>query len=142
MLSNFRRLTFYHMKTDPRNIWLLFSLSVISDSLWPHGLQKPAFPVLHHLLELAQTHVQSVMPSSHLIRCCPLLLLPPIRPSIRVFSNESTLRMRSPVQKLSWPSATKLGYPAVERAMGCCNIRDKPVQCRRPQFDSWVGKIP
>uniref|UniRef100_A0AC11DXX1 Uncharacterized protein n=2 Tax=Ovis aries TaxID=9940 RepID=A0AC11DXX1_SHEEP len=40
--------------------------------------------------------IESVMPSSHLILCCPLLLLPPIPPSIRVFSNESTLRM-------SWP---------------------------------------
>ena len=38
--------------------------------------------------------IKSVMPSSHLILCCPLLLLPPIPPSIRVFSNESTLRMR------------------------------------------------
>ena len=37
---------------------------------------------------------KSVMPSSHLILCCPLLLLPPIPPSIRVFSNESTLLMR------------------------------------------------
>ena len=36
------------------------------------------------------------MPSSHLILCCPLLLLPPIPPSIRVFSNESTLRRRWP----------------------------------------------
>ena len=36
------------------------------------------------------------MPSSHLILCCPLLLLPPIPPSIRVFSNESTLHMRRP----------------------------------------------
>ena len=36
------------------------------------------------------------MPSSHLIFCCPLLLLPPILPSIRVFSNESTLRMKWP----------------------------------------------
>ena len=40
--------------------------------------------------------MKSMMPSSHLILCCPLLLLPPIPPSIRVFSNESTLRM-------SWP---------------------------------------
>ena len=40
--------------------------------------------------------IESVMPSSHLIRCRPLLLLPPIPPSIRVFSNESTLRMRWP----------------------------------------------
>ena len=40
--------------------------------------------------------IESVMPSSHLILCCPLLLLPPIPPSIRVFSSESTLRMRWP----------------------------------------------
>ena len=42
------------------------------------------------------TSIESVMPSSHLILCRPLLLLPPIPPSIRVFSNESTLRMRWP----------------------------------------------
>ena len=40
--------------------------------------------------------IESVMPSSHLILCRPLLLLPPNAPSIRVFSNESTLRMRWP----------------------------------------------
>ena len=40
--------------------------------------------------------IESVMPSSHFVLCCPLLLLPPIPPSIRVFSNESTLRMRWP----------------------------------------------
>ena len=40
--------------------------------------------------------IESVMPSSHLILCHPLLLLPPIPPSIRVFSNESVLRMRWP----------------------------------------------
>ena len=40
--------------------------------------------------------IESVMPSSHLILCRPLLLLPPIPPSIRVFSNESTLHMRRP----------------------------------------------
>ena len=40
--------------------------------------------------------IESVMPSSHLILCCPLLLLPPIPPSIRVFSNESTLH-------ITWP---------------------------------------
>ena len=57
----------------------------------------PGFPVLHHLPGFAQTHVHRVvMLSSHLILCCPLLLLPPIPPSIRVFSNESTLRMRWP----------------------------------------------
>ena len=40
--------------------------------------------------------IESVMPSSHIIFCHPLLLLPPISPSIRVFSNESTLRTRWP----------------------------------------------
>ena len=40
--------------------------------------------------------IEAVMPSSHLILCRPLLLLPPVLPSIRVFSNESTLRMRWP----------------------------------------------
>ena len=45
---------------------------------------------------LRLTSIESVMPSSHLILCRPLLLLPPILPSIRVFSNESTLRMRWP----------------------------------------------
>ena len=43
---------------------------------------------------LRLTSIESVMPSSHLILCCPLLLLSPIPPSIRVFSNESTLHMR------------------------------------------------
>ena len=42
------------------------------------------------------TSIESVVPSSHLILCHPLLLLPPIPPSIRVFSTESTLRMRWP----------------------------------------------
>ena len=42
------------------------------------------------------TSIESVMPSSHLILCCPLFLLPSIPPSIRVFSNESTLHMRWP----------------------------------------------
>ena len=45
---------------------------------------------------LKLTSIESMMPSSHLILCCPLFLLPPIPPSIRVFSNESTLRMKWP----------------------------------------------
>ena len=57
----------------------------------------PGLPVHHQLSEFTQTQsIESVMPSSHLILFHPLLLLPPIPPSIRVFSNESTLRMRWP----------------------------------------------
>ena len=52
----------------------------------------PGLLVHHQFLESTQTHViESVMPSSHLILCRPLLLLPPILPSIKVFSSESTL---------------------------------------------------
>ena len=64
----------------------------------PMNRSTPGLPVHHQLPEFTQTHVQkSVMPSSHLILCRPLFLLPPNPPSIRVFSNESTLRMRWPM---------------------------------------------
>ena len=63
----------------------------------PMKCTTPGLPVHHQLLEFTQTHaLQSVMPFSHLIVCHPLLLLPPIPPSITVFSNESTLSMRWP----------------------------------------------
>ena len=67
------------------------SRSVVSDFLRLHESQhaRPPCPS-------ATPGVHSVMPSSHLILCRPLLLLPPIPPSIRVFSNESTLHMRWP----------------------------------------------
>ena len=61
----------------------------------PTDCSTPGFPVLHHLLEFAQTQsIESVVPSSHLILCGPLLLLPSIFPSTRVFSNESALHIR------------------------------------------------
>ena len=62
-----------------------------------HELQHARPPLHHQLPEFTQfTSIESGMPSSHLILGRPLLLLPPIPPSIRVFSNESTLRMRWP----------------------------------------------
>ena len=74
------------------------SRSVISDSLWPHESQhaRPPCPSPTPGVHSDSTSIKSVMPSSHLILCRPLLLLPPIPPSIRVFSNESTLHMRWP----------------------------------------------
>ena len=56
----------------------------------------PGLPVHHQLTQFKLMSIESVMPSSHLILCRPLLLLPPIPPSIRVFSSESTLHMRWP----------------------------------------------
>ena len=61
----------------------------------PMNRSTPGLPVHHQLPEFTQTQVHRVvMPSSHLILCHPLLLLPSIPPSIRVFSNMSTLHMR------------------------------------------------
>ena len=63
----------------------------------PMNLSTPGLPVHHQLLEFTQTHVHRVSePSSHLILCRPLLLLPSIFPSIRVFSDESGLCVRWP----------------------------------------------
>ena len=63
----------------------------------PKDCSTPGFPVLHYLLELIQTHVHlSVVPSNHVILCHPLLLLPSIFPSIRVFSKELVLHIRWP----------------------------------------------
>ena len=65
----------------------------------PVNCSMPGPPVHHQLLEFTQTHVHQVGDAiwpSHLILCCPLLLLPLIPPSIRVFSKESTLCMRWP----------------------------------------------
>ena len=57
----------------------------------------PGLPVHHQLPSSPKLMcIESVMPSGHLILCCPLLLLPPIPPRIRLFSNESTLHMRWP----------------------------------------------
>ena len=67
----------------------------MSDSLRLHGLQYARLPCpSHSLLKLMSTEL--VMPSNHLILCHPLLLLPSIFPSIKVFSNESVLRIRWP----------------------------------------------
>ena len=74
-----------------------FSHSFVFDSLWPHESQHARPPCPSPTPRVpSNTSIESVMPSSHLILCRPLLLLPPIPPSIRVFSNDSTLRMRWP----------------------------------------------
>ena len=68
---------------------LVLSHYAVSDSLRPHGLQ-------HTRSLLRFMSIELLMPSNHLILCHPLLLLPSIFPSIRVFSNESALHIRWP----------------------------------------------
>ena len=75
-----------------------FSRSVVSDSLRPHESQRTRPPCPSPTPRgYSLMSIKSVMPSNHLILCPPLLLLPSIFPSIRVFSNELVLHIR-------WPS--------------------------------------
>ena len=70
----------------------------------PINRTTPGLPGHHQLLEFTRLmSIESVMPSSHLILCRPLLLLPPIPPNLRVFVNESTLHMR-------WPKYWSFSY--------------------------------
>ena len=83
---------------DQTDASVQFSRLVVSDSLWTHESQHaspPSLSITNSWSLLKLMPIESVMPSSHLI-LCPLLLLPLIPPSIRVFSNESTLHMRWP----------------------------------------------
>ena len=69
----------------------------MSKFLQPYGLQHARFPCLSYLLEFAPIQsIDLMMSSTHFILCHPLLLLPSIFPSIRVFSNESALHIRWP----------------------------------------------
>ena len=76
--------------------------------------RTPGFPVHHQLPELTQTHViESVMPSNHLILCCPLLP-PSVFPSIRTFSNESVLHIRwSKYWSFSFSISPSNGHPGL-----------------------------
>ena len=74
-----------------------FSRSVMSDSATPWiAASQASLSIINSQSSLKLTSIESAMPFSHLILCRPLLLLPSIPPSIRVSSNESTLRMRWP----------------------------------------------
>ena len=68
----------------------------MSNSLQPHGLQQASLSVTNSQSLLKLMSIKSVMPSNHLILCYPLLFLPSILPSIRVFSNESVVPIRWP----------------------------------------------
>ena len=82
----------------PCVLLLLFSHSVVSDFLWCHGQQHARLPCPSLSSRVCSDSCPSGQwwPSNHLILCRPLLLLPPIAPSIRVFSDESALLIRWP----------------------------------------------
>ena len=73
-----------------------------------------SFTISWSLLKLMS--IESVMPSNHLILCCPLLLLPAIFPSIRVFSNELSLRIR-------WPKYRSFSFSPSNEYSGLISFR-------------------
>ena len=112
---------------------LQFSRSVVSDSLQPHEAQhaRPPCLITNSWSLFRLMSIKLVMPSNHLVLCHPLLLLPSIFPSIRVFSNESAFRIRwlkywsfsfsiSPFNEYSWLSSFRIDLfdlLAVQRAL-------------------------
>ena len=82
-----------------------FSSSVRSDSLWPQltAAFQASLSITNTQSLFKLMSIESVMPCNHLILCRPLLLLPSIFPSIKVFSSESALRMR-------WPKDWSFGF--------------------------------
>ena len=95
-LTHYKLRNFFTFQTSfiPRPCWYSVAkpCPTLSDSM---DCSTPSFPIHHYLLEFAQIpSLESVILSDHLILCDTLLLLPSIFPSIRVFSNESVVRMR------------------------------------------------
>ena len=140
------RLYFFYTNNQPRLFSIQFS-SVQSLSLaqlfatpWI-AARKASLSITNSRSTLRFTSIESVIPSSHLLLCCPLLLLPPFPPSIRVFSNESTLRMR-------WPKYWSFSFSIIPSKeilelifrMGWldlpCSPRDSQESSPTPQFKS------
>ena len=91
----------FHLFFQVSNILLQFSSVQLLSHVWLFATPwiaacQASLSITNSRNSLRLTSIESVMPSSHLILCHPLLLLPPIPPSIKVFSNESTLHMRWP----------------------------------------------
>ena len=97
-------------------------------TLWTAACQaSPSFTIFQSLLKLMP--IELVMPSNHLILCCPLLLLPSIFPSIRVFSNESTFPIR-------WPK-----YRSFMFSISPSNDYSGLISFRIDWFDSWLSRV-
>ena len=102
-ILEFNNVTGYKVNIKKPVVFLYIVVVVVDQSFscvricYSMDCSMPGFPVLHHLLELAQLmSTESEIPSNHLILCRPLLFLPFIFSSIRVFSKESALHIRWP----------------------------------------------
>ena len=135
------RLPFYIIQFS--SVQLLNHVRVFATP-WIAARQAP-LSITNSQSSLRLTSIELVMPSSHLILCHPLLLLPPIPPSIRVFSNESTLCMRWPKYwsfifsiipskehpglisfRMDWRSVGQLEGKIMERWKSCTTFKYLP----------------
>ena len=97
MLEHLVQSCCYRLSSLPLRTQSVQSLSRVQLFATPRITARQASPSITNSRSLLKfMPIELVMPSSHLILCRPLLLLPPVPPSIRVFSSESTLRMRWP----------------------------------------------
>ena len=117
----------------------------VAKSCWtfhdPMDCSMPGFPVLHYLPEFAQIHVHWIRDSNYLILWCPVLLLPSIFPSIRVFSSELALYIRWPKLKLQLQHQSFQWIFRVDFLQDClvwsvCCPRDSQESSPTPQFKS------
>ena len=120
-----------------------FSRSVVSTLCDPMNCSTPGrLSITSSQSSLRLASIKSVMPSSHLILCHPLFLLPPIPPTIRVFSNESTLRMGWPKYwSFSFSISPSNEHPGLiflkNGPVGSpCSPRDSQESSPTPQFKS------
>ena len=90
------RVSEHTVKSEQSISSVQFTCSVLSNSLWPHGLQHPRPPCPSPTPEVYSTHIHLVGDAIQLSHPCHPLLLPSILPSIKVFSNESALHIRWP----------------------------------------------
>ena len=88
MKTEYKILVFFSSVQSLSHVWLFATPWIAA--------RQASLSITNSRSSLRLTSIKSVIPSSHLILCHPLFLLPSIPPSIRVFSNESTLRMRCP----------------------------------------------
>ena len=129
--------------------WHISSVQLRSlfDSLRPHELQHATLSITNSWSSPRLTSIESVMSSSHLILCRPLLLLPPIPLSIRVFSNKSTLCMR-------WPKYWSFSFSIIlpKKSQGWfpsewtdwrspCSPRNSQESSPTPRFKSIISSV-
>ena len=118
----------------------LLSRVLLFATLW-NAARQTSLSITNSQSLLKFMSIESVMPSNHLILCCPLLLLPSIFPSIRVFSKESVLNIRWPkYQSFSFTHPSfqwifRIDFLQDWLVWSCCP-RDSQESCPTPQFKS------